>query len=230
MTKQDAVNAYLRGDLDRRSFIRRLTAVGVSAGAAMAYAAALIPGVSANSGRTGAGYITRLQDVDSTYGTAILIADVAAALLATITTIDGINAFAEDFLDSFTADDFTAAGLDEDDREIVASMINALKQHAEALQSILDNLGLPAGTCAVEEEPRTKTDDVLEELKALANGVHKLTGIYVALAPSIENVEDRLLLAQMIAVAGRYAALLARMAGENPVPAPFEEPVVPSCE
>jgi hypothetical protein len=41
MSKHEVVEAYLQGRIDRREFVRRLTLVGVSAGAAVAYAQAL---------------------------------------------------------------------------------------------------------------------------------------------------------------------------------------------
>lgn len=41
MPKHELVEAYLEGRLDRRDFVRRLTALGVSAGAATIYAASL---------------------------------------------------------------------------------------------------------------------------------------------------------------------------------------------
>src|SRR5689334_12639130 len=41
MSKHEVVEAYLRGQIDRREFIRRLTLAGVSSAAAVAYAQSL---------------------------------------------------------------------------------------------------------------------------------------------------------------------------------------------
>jgi hypothetical protein len=41
MSKHEVVEAYLQGRIDRREFVRRLTLTGVSAAAALAYAASL---------------------------------------------------------------------------------------------------------------------------------------------------------------------------------------------
>lgn len=233
MTKQDTVSAYIRGDLDRRSFIRRLTAVGVSAGAAMAYATALVPGVSAGSGRNGAGYITRMQDADPEYGIAIIIEDVPAALAATVAAVEDAAALAGAILDAFTAEDFAAAGLGEDDLQILSDIADQMQQHVEALQGILAALGgddAQGGASGDETGATAPAGDLMEQLAALAEQLREVTGMYVALAPSIENVEDRQLLSQMTAVAGRHAALVAYMAGENPVPEPFETPVNPIAD
>jgi len=43
MSRQELVDAYLGGALNRRAFVRRLVASGVSAGAAMSYAQVLAP-------------------------------------------------------------------------------------------------------------------------------------------------------------------------------------------
>jgi hypothetical protein len=47
MSKQELVDAYLDGSLNRRGFVRRLIATGVSAGAATGYAQLLAPSAEA---------------------------------------------------------------------------------------------------------------------------------------------------------------------------------------
>lgn len=232
MTKQDIVNAYIRGDVDRRGFIRRLTAVGVSAGAAMAYASALLPGVSAGSVRNGAGFITRFQDADGDYGTAVVIEDMPAALTATMAAVEATAALASSILSTFSAEDFVAAGLDEGDVQILSDIVEQMRQHQEALQGILDNVGggTGEGGAAGDEAEAPAFGDLTEALEALSGDLDGIAGMYVAITPSIEDVEDRLLLAQKATVAGRHAASVARMAGLDPVPAAFEEPLHPNGE
>ena len=54
MSRDQVVEAYLRGDLSRRLFVRRLVAVGVSLTAALAYAEmAPAPASAAKPGATG---------------------------------------------------------------------------------------------------------------------------------------------------------------------------------
>lgn len=50
MSREDVVSAYLNGGMSRRTFIRRLSTLGVSAGAAITYAYALKPDAAAAAG------------------------------------------------------------------------------------------------------------------------------------------------------------------------------------
>lgn len=50
MSREDVVSAYLSGGISRRTFIRRLSTLGVSAGAAITYAYALKPDTAAAAG------------------------------------------------------------------------------------------------------------------------------------------------------------------------------------
>ena len=50
MSKQELVEAYVEGRLTRRTFVRRLVAVGITLSAASAYAAALAPKAVAGGG------------------------------------------------------------------------------------------------------------------------------------------------------------------------------------
>jgi hypothetical protein len=58
MSKEDLIMAYLRGDLGRRQFVRRLVAVGVALTAALAYADMNTHPARADAGTTSAGTIT----------------------------------------------------------------------------------------------------------------------------------------------------------------------------
>jgi hypothetical protein len=51
MSRQELVDAYVSGQIGRRAFVRGLVALGVSAGAATAYAAALNPVEAVPRGR-----------------------------------------------------------------------------------------------------------------------------------------------------------------------------------
>lgn len=55
MSKHELVDAYVSGSIDRRTFVQRLTALGISASVAASYAVALQP-VSAKKKRGGNGH------------------------------------------------------------------------------------------------------------------------------------------------------------------------------
>ena len=58
MSKEQLITSYLRGDLGRRQFVRRLVAVGVALTAALAYAEMNPPPASGSPGTTNAPRIT----------------------------------------------------------------------------------------------------------------------------------------------------------------------------
>ena len=63
MSKNEIVTAYLNGRIDRRQFVKRLTAVGVSSAAAMAYAQSLAsPATASGTTRDSNGFVAaRMQ-------------------------------------------------------------------------------------------------------------------------------------------------------------------------
>jgi acetyl esterase/lipase len=63
MSRNEIVDAFLHGRIDRREFVRRLTVAGVSAGAAVAYAQALSsPASAAPMSRGRHGLVASFQD------------------------------------------------------------------------------------------------------------------------------------------------------------------------
>jgi len=63
VSKNEIVTAYLNGRIDRRQFVKRLTAVGVSSAAAMAYAQSLAsPATASGTTRDSNGFVAaRMQ-------------------------------------------------------------------------------------------------------------------------------------------------------------------------
>lgn len=53
MSRHELVDAYVSGTINRRAFVRGLTALGVSAGVAASYAVALQPAAAGNQGVPG---------------------------------------------------------------------------------------------------------------------------------------------------------------------------------
>jgi hypothetical protein len=66
VSKHEVVDAYLRGRIDRREFVRRLTAIGVSSAAAVAYAQTLSRPAAASQGATDARGYQRAFQADQT--------------------------------------------------------------------------------------------------------------------------------------------------------------------
>src|SRR5690348_8093370 len=93
MTKHELIDAYIRGRVDRRDFINRLTGMGISAAAAVAYATSFAPAAGAAGGQTRNGYKVRFQDAtNDEYGTPIGVCQALDVLIAvTQRLIDRLN-------------------------------------------------------------------------------------------------------------------------------------------
>lgn len=226
MTKTELVDAYVRGDLDRRSFIARLTGLGVSVGAAVAYATSLAPATSAAPGaspiRNSAGYIARAQNADGEYGTAIILSSDAEGiqdLLVALSAVDAVLAS----LDSFSADDFTGAGFSEDDYNLIQTINDQHQQHVNALAALAGSSG------AASPGPKSVSyTSVQEFLTALADALNTLTGVFAAVIPALQDGQIRQTVTEIGLVVARQAALVSSLAGEDPLPNTFEPVIDPS--
>jgi hypothetical protein len=223
MTKNDVVDAFIRGDLDRRGFIKRLTAVGVSSAAAMAYAGSLVQNTAA-APSNGSGFITRMQDADATYGPAVPIGNVRAAVQALLRDVLNFIRSLQSLLEDFDAAAFPAADLNETDRAVIQSILDQAIEQAEAIRALL-NLPEQAGGQGAPGQAATGT--LPERLIVLAELADEIAGEYAALVPALEELEQRELFSQIAIVAGRHAAILNYLAGNDPVPGAFEEPIDP---
>lgn len=224
MTKSDVVDAFIRGDLDRRGFIKKLTAVGVSSTAAIAYAGSLVQSAAAGPSRNGSGFITRLQDADAEYGPAVPIEDVPAAIAAILAEVEAIAAELSSLLEDFDDAAFEAAGLEASDRELLEKMLSQIQEQIDAINALE---GIPAATGASTPES-TPSGDLMERLAAFADDLNEVVGEYAALIPAIEDIEEQELFVQIALVAARHAAIASYLAGEDPFPSAFEEPIDPA--
>lgn len=225
MTKSEVVDAFIRGDLDRRGFIKKLTAVGVSSAAAMAYATTLVQDVAASPSGNGTGFITRgfLQDED--YGLAVPIEDVPAAIAALASETDEIADTLSALIANFTPADFTDAGLDDADAEVLETIQSQLLEQAAAIAAFT---GAPAAAEQAETSVDVATGTLVEGLTVVAQELNELASGYAALIPALEDPEARELFTQIAIAVGRFAALVSYMAGLDPVPSAFEQPVAPT--
>ena len=226
MTKSDVVDAFIRGDLDRRGFIKRLTAIGVSSAAAMAYAGSLVQSTSAAPVGNGSGFITRFQgaaNADATYGPAIPIDNIREAIQALLDSIQELVSVLQRLLADFAPVDFAEAGLDETNREIVSDIVDQIREQAQAMASYRE-LSLTEGADAVLDT----VSGLIESLGVAGTGLDDAAGKYAALIPALEDLEERELFTQIGIATGRYAGVVNHMAGMNPVPGAFEEPIDPA--
>jgi hypothetical protein len=219
MTKHELIDGFIRGHIGRRDFIRGLTALGVSASAASAYAVSLGPAVSAAGIRDKAGYRIRAQQ-DGDYGGPTLeeilelirqileILRILAALLGRIIRggnfklIPGIYAVPTDA-----------------DVEQLATLVTQHEAHAEALKSIVPALG---GSLTEEEIPEVTVesyDDVIDMMLPL------LTSLPAAFATIIPGIEDKAALSTLTSIAlvsSRHSAFVNRLAGKTEFPETFQ--------
>ena len=228
MTKSEIVDAYVRGDLDRRSFVARLMAVGVSTGAAIAYAASLAPAAGAASPRRSAsGYIARAQqNPDGEYGTAITLASDDEGVQDLLTASGDVDTLLA-ALDTFTADDFQNAGLTADDQALLQKIRDQHTEQVDAIQALLTG---DSGTTSTSGggNAGANTSSLTEFLKSLADAQNTFVGVLAAVIPAIQSGEIRQTLTQIGLVAARHAAIISYLAGEDPAPDSLENVVDPT--
>jgi fumarate hydratase class II len=219
MGKQELVQAFIRGDIDRRQFVSRLTMLGVSGGAALAYATNLQSAAAAPVAPSN-GFVKRAQADDEEYGTAIAIGTLEA-LQEKVDGIQQVLALLAN-LDQFQSDDFPASVY-----ETLQTVRDQQQQHLEAVIALLESIGESAadGTAGGRE-----FSSVDEFLAALSDELDELTGMYAAIVPAIDDDETRQTSMNIASVASRHAALVNLYAERNPIPEAFEEPSMPEGE
>src|SRR5665811_49831 len=137
MTKSELVDAYIRGEMDRRGFITKLTAMGVSATAAAAYAVSFAQNAAASPARNPAGFVARGQDTDEEYGTAFIIELIEAAINALLEAVNAIVETLDELFASFTSDDLVAEGFDATDFTLLQTIREQIDEQLEALNAFL---------------------------------------------------------------------------------------------
>ena len=193
MSKIELIDAYVRGDIDRRSFMKKLAAVGVSATAAAAYAGSLASGASASTG-----FVARAQD-DDDYGIGDLIEQLIASIIALIRSIlDSI------FGGIFGASDFEQAGLSDRQVAQLRQMSSKMEEQSAALEGLF-------GTASA---PKVEVGGSLNELLAqLAAQFNRYTAALARVAPTLEAADARELVMSAGFSASRQAAIANELAG-----------------
>lgn len=210
----------MRGEIDRRGFIRGLTALGVSAGAAVTCAFNFAPSTAASAGNNG--FVVRAGQQDARYGTAITLESLLQGLQLAFAELAATLSALAAGLAAFSAQDFTAAGLPAD----TADLLTKMQQLAEK-QDALKALGLAnaagTGTTAASSAPGTPQ----AFLDQLATQFDQQASALAAIAPALQDGEARQTVTNIGFVTSRQAAIVHYLAGSDPIPSAFEEPKLP---
>ena len=233
MTKNELIDAYVRGDVDRRGFIRKLTAMGVSATAAAAYATSFGSDALAAPARNGAGFVARAQ-IEGDYGVAVIIENLLEAINSFLSVISEILNILDQLLSLGSgglsqALAFQGATGDPTQHPDWQYLDEVRAQIAEQQDAIVAQLGPKYGVAAQTSAGTQQASGSADELvSALADQLNTLAGVAAALIPSFSDGADVQLMTNIGIVNGRHAAIVNSIAGNNPSPSAFETPIDPS--
>jgi hypothetical protein len=222
MTKHELIDAYVRGRIDRRDFVRRLTALGVSASAAGAYALSLSPSASAAGSRTAAGFRVRNQDEYGGFG------DLLAALLNLLKLLGLLKAF-EDALAKLLggARSSGAANLkafplrlqiSDSDTDELTTLLSQSSAHADAIKSLLSELGGSAPPPAIPTLSYDSVDSLVADLQPVLDVE---AGYYAWIIPTTTNKKALSTLTSIGLVASRHSAFVNHLVGQPSFPETF---------
>jgi hypothetical protein len=224
MTKHEVIEAYITGRIDRRDFVRRLTALGVSGGAALAYAESLTPAAAAGTTRDANGFIVRAQAA-GTYGPGGDFGDIIEFLRSLIGFLENILSFLDNLFAKLNIKARLQTGdLSTSDLDQLATLRTQLTQHRDALRTAIGDFGgTPPSPPSTVTTPDV-TEDALSQLADLLNG---LVGVYSAVIPTITGSGPKTsalhqTLTQIALVEARQAAFVNRLLGEPAFPETFE--------
>lgn len=215
MTAQGVVDAFIRGDLDRRGFITKLTALGVSASAASAYALTLgRQGAAAAPGSSGGGISRAHLAQEEDYGTDFVFETIEEALQIVFDAINEALALLSG-LGIFSAGDFANPG----EFDLLSTIQQQQQEHADALAALL-------GTTGAVGSSEASFDSVEAFLAELAGAMDGQTAMYAAVVPAVGDGAVRQTLMNVASVANRHAAVVHMMAELDPLPETFEVPEI----
>jgi len=227
MSKREMIESYVSGELDRRGFIRGLTALGVSVGAASAYAINFAPSVAANAGN---GFVVRpgQQYQDQNYPPPpITLEEAIRRLVEAISRLINLIAAA---LERFLQIDFTNAKLPANTFDTLNTIQGQLNDQDDALGALAASMNVEIARVA----PSTlktflgqKTDTVDGFMSDLSDGFNKLISSAAGIIPAVESGEARQTMMNIGLVNARQAAVVSMLTGNDPIPSAFEEPTLP---
>jgi hypothetical protein len=224
MTKHEVINDYISGRIGRRDFMTRLTALGVSAGAALAYAQTFITDTSAAGSRPAGHFVDMAQ-----YGGPILgfPETVGEAIEAAIAFTTSLSTALQSILDAFGAEDFDFAAI------VGATIIANLQRFSSQLDEqlgVLESTGSASSGAAKSARPQAvaalaQTDSAEEALSKLAQRYAILDGYYAGAVPSLDDADARLTLMGIALVNAAQGAFVRTALGQEPSPSAFIEPI-----
>ena len=223
MSRQELIRLYSEGQLARRDFIRRLTLAGVSAGAAVGYAASLAPSASAA--------IRPLAVQQDEYGGPIDPDNLDEAIDAAIELLDAFVDFLQTALDLFDPEDF-ADFLDGGLLDVFAQLVTLLAQ-LESERTTLADLSESAGMGAVAKSTRrlavtarlAQNQSPDEFIADLGDVLDTQCQLYAGLIAAAEDAALRGELASQAIVKGEQAAFVRILRGLSPFPNELETPI-----
>ncbi|MGH2534239.1 MAG: hypothetical protein ACRDJW_18375 [Thermomicrobiales bacterium] len=224
MSKRDLIDAYVGGRLGRREFVRGLTALGVSAGAALAYAQHLGPtGAAAAPGRSAAGFVVRAQVDDGEYATACQLASDAAGAEAALAALEQAQSVLDSGISDFLEDLPSLDDVGLDAAETLETIASQLEEQIAALETLVADLGGSPGSAPAA----AGYDSVDAFLAALAGVMNAASSLLAGIAPAIENGEARQTLSAIAVALGRNAGFANVLNGDPPATSAFEQPTCP---
>jgi hypothetical protein len=224
MSKQELIGAYVSGRIGRRDFVRRLTALGVSATAAAAYATSLTS-AAASGGRDAAGLRVRAQT--DVYG----LGDFGT-LEQSIQTLLGMQSVLEAIVDGGFGTNLKAAPLrkqngdelDPDDKDQIATLRTQLASHSGVLTTLLRDIG---GSPAANALPKLTYDVAEDALADLESAYDLQLGVFASVIPATTNVEALATFAKVSLVQGRHGAFVNRLLDDPAFPETFQKAATP---
>lgn len=218
MTKHELIDAFVGGQIGRRDFVRRLTALGVSMGAALAYAQTLAPSAAASGGSPRPhGFVMRAQADEGEYGTACTLTDDLEGVLALVGAEGSIAALLDAILGAFDESDIPEIA-------VLEALQSDLTEQLDALDTLVGDLGGASPSAATAAEEPSSADTALA---ALADALNSAVSLFVGVIPAIQDGETAQTLTTILAVLARYAGVVNTLAGDTPSSGPFEQPTCP---
>lgn len=220
MTKHELIDGFIRGNLGRREFIRGLTALGVSASAATAYAYSLGPAVSAAGVRGKDGYRVRAQD-DDDYGGPTLeeILELIRQILAILRILAALLGDLISRLPNFKLAPGLYAAPSDTDVEALATLVTQHEAHAEALKAIVPALG---GSLTDEDIPAVTAETYEETVDYMLPLLTSLPAAFATIIPGITDKAALSTLTSIALVSSRHSAFVNSLAGKPEFPETFQ--------
>lgn len=239
MTKRELIQEYVSGRIDRRDFMVRLTGLGVSAAAALAYAQSLTPSAAASAASRDATNRYLLQTTIGEYGPGGIFQTIVALLEFAAQFLQFIIDLLANLLSGLFA--MPASGgaralapigvgdplpngdtLTQSDADQLKTLHNQLEAHLGAITSAFGDFGAKAPATA--STAATSKGD----LTTLAQALNDLVSFQAAVIPTLsgegpKTTALRTTLVTAALVEAQHAAFVNQLVGDPPFPDTFAQ-------